>query len=76
MTTTDEVATPLRDAYGQLFLRFGCPAWGDPVAQVARIRRELADDERWISSEEFSRTLAVYRASVQGSWRVDIILSL
>jgi chromate transporter len=43
------------------FLRFGALAWGGPVAQIAMLRRELVDDERWISSDRFNRTLAVYQ---------------
>lgn len=41
------------------FLRFGSLAFGGPVAQIAMIRRELVDDERWISSAHFNRLLAV-----------------
>ena len=44
------------------FLRFGLLAWGGPVAQIAMLRHELVDRERWISSERFNRTLAVYQA--------------
>jgi len=43
------------------FLRFGLLAWGGPVAQIAMIRKELVDEERWISSERFNRALAVYQ---------------
>jgi chromate transporter len=43
------------------FLRFGMLAWGGPVAQIAMLRRELVEEERWISSERFNRTLAVYQ---------------
>jgi len=43
------------------FLRFGLLAWGGPVAQIAMIRRELVDEERWISSSRFNRVLAVYQ---------------
>ncbi|HKO32325.1 MAG TPA: chromate transporter, partial [Candidatus Limnocylindria bacterium] len=43
------------------FLRFGGLAWGGPIAQIAMLRRELVDDERWITSERFNRTLAVYQ---------------
>ena len=43
------------------FLRFGFLAWGGPVAQIAMIRHELVDDEKWISSERFNRVLAVYQ---------------
>jgi chromate transporter len=43
------------------FLRFGVLAWGGPVAQIAMLRHELVDEERWISSARFNRTLAVYQ---------------
>jgi chromate transporter len=43
------------------FLRFGFLAWGGPVAQIAMLRRELVDDERWVSSRRFNRTLALYQ---------------
>jgi chromate transporter len=41
------------------FLKFGFLAWGGPVAQIAMLRRELVNEERWISSERFNRLLAV-----------------
>ena len=41
------------------FLRFGALAWGGPVAQIAMIRRELVDQDRWMSSARFNRLLAV-----------------
>jgi chromate transporter len=41
------------------FLRFGLLAFGGPVAQIAMIRRELVEEERWLSSERFNRLLAV-----------------
>lgn len=41
------------------FLRFGVLAFGGPVAQIAMIRRELVDRERWIDSSRFNRLLAV-----------------
>jgi chromate transporter len=41
------------------FLRFGVLAFGGPVAQIAMVRRELVDEERWISSARFNRLLAV-----------------
>lgn len=43
------------------FLRFGCLAWGGPVAQIAMIRRELVDEERWMSPKQFNRLLAAYQ---------------
>lgn len=44
------------------FLKFGLLAWGGPVAQIAMIRAELVDDEKWIAPERFNRVLAVYQA--------------
>lgn len=32
------------------------------MPQIARIRHELVDEERWISSQRFNRVLAVYQA--------------
>lgn len=43
------------------FLRFGALAWGGPVAQIAMLRQELVDEERWVSSDHFNRVLAVYQ---------------
>jgi len=44
------------------FLKFGFLAWGGPFAQIAMIRQELVDEERWISPEKFNRVLSVYQA--------------
>lgn len=41
------------------FLRFGALAFGGPVAQIATIRRELVDEEKWIGSASFNKLLAV-----------------
>ena len=41
------------------FLRFGLMAFGGPVAQIAMIRRELVDEERWIGSVSFNKLLAI-----------------
>lgn len=43
------------------FLRFGLLAWGGPVAQIAMIKRELVEEEQWISPSRFNRLLAVYQ---------------
>ncbi|OGN45024.1 MAG: chromate transporter [Caulobacterales bacterium RIFCSPHIGHO2_01_FULL_70_19] len=44
------------------FLRFGALAFGGPVAQIAMIRRELVERDRWMSSGRFNRLLAVMQA--------------
>jgi chromate transporter len=52
-------------SYANLFLRFlkfGFLAWGGPVAQIAMIRQELVEEEKWITPERFNRVLAVYQA--------------
>ena len=43
------------------FLRFGALAWGGPAAQIAMIKRECVDEERWVSEDTFRKTLAVYQ---------------
>jgi chromate transporter len=43
------------------FLKFGALAWGGPAAQIAMIKRECVDEERWVSEETFRKTLAVYQ---------------
>ncbi|MCE3543681.1 chromate transporter, partial [Escherichia coli] len=56
-----EEARPPELSYPALFvrfLRFGVMAFGGPVAQIAMIRRELVDEERWIPSDRFNKLLA------------------
>lgn len=63
MSTSELVNIP-HESYLKLFLRFlrfGFLAWGGPVAQIAMIRHELVDEEKWISPERFNRVLAVYQ---------------
>jgi chromate transporter len=63
MTSAETTQIP-HESYLKLFLRFlrfGFLAWGGPVAQIAMIRHELVDEEKWISSERFNRVLAVYQ---------------
>ena len=43
------------------FLRFGFLAWGGPVAQIAMIRRELVEEQKWLDPARFNRLLAVYQ---------------
>jgi chromate transporter len=60
----EEAAGPPLLSYGQLFgrfLRFGLLAWGGPVAQIAMLRQELVEEERWVSRQHFNRVLAVYQ---------------
>ncbi len=55
---------PPREPYGRLFLRFltfGALAWGGPVAQIAMLKAELVERERWVSPARFNRALAVYQ---------------
>ena len=44
------------------FLKFGSLAWGGPFAQIAMIKKELVEEEKWITPEKFNRVLAVYQA--------------
>ncbi|HYO59508.1 chromate efflux transporter [Archangium sp.] len=59
----EQVAVP-REPLGRLFLRFlhfGLLAWGGPVAQIAMIRQDLVEKEKWVTREHFNRALAVYQ---------------
>lgn len=61
----EDPAQPPAMSHGTLFLRFlrfGATAFGGPVAQIAMIRRELVEEERWISGPRFNRLLAVMQA--------------
>lgn len=64
-TTCEEAegqGRPPELSYWALFLRFfgfGIMAFGGPVAQIAMIRRELVDEDKWIDSGSFNRLLAV-----------------
>lgn len=60
----DATAVVPRESLWRLFrrfLHFGLLAWGGPVAQIAMIRKELVDDEHWVTSDHFNRVLAVYQ---------------
>lgn len=62
--TEGKEPSPPSLSQGQIFirfLRFGLLAWGGPVAQIAMIRRELVDEEHWVSSGRFNRLLASIR---------------
>lgn len=64
MTDTLSGSNVPHEPYPKLFwrfLKFGLLAWGGPVAQIAMIRQELVDEEKWISNERFNRVLAVYQ---------------
>ena len=52
------------ESYGRLFLRFlrfGCMAWGGPVAQIDMIRQELVTEEKWVTPERFKKLLGMYQ---------------
>lgn len=55
-------ASPPAMSHAALFLRFlkfGFMAFGGPVAQIAMLRRELVEEERWMSGARFNRLLAI-----------------
>ena len=57
----DAADQPSLPALFARFLKFGFLAWGGPVAQIAMIKRELVEEEKWLSPERFNRLLAVYQ---------------
>jgi chromate transporter len=62
--TNSEISIPPQTYSAILlrFLKFGLLAWGGPFAQIAIIRQELVEEEKWITPERFNRVLAVYQA--------------
>jgi chromate transporter len=55
---------PAHESYPRLFLRFlrfGCLAWGGPVAQIDMIRQELVTEKKWVTPDHFKKLLAVYQ---------------
>src|SRR4051795_7332943 len=59
-----ENVEPGGDSPGSIFIRFlkfGLLAWGGPAAQIAMIKHECVDEERWISEASFKKLLAVYQ---------------
>jgi chromate transporter len=64
LNTNSDIAIPHQSHLGIFlrFLKFGLLAWGGPVAQIAMIRQELVDEEKWITPARFNRVLAVYQA--------------
>src|SRR5215208_5133735 len=53
-----------RDAPASIFVRFlkfGALAWGGPAAQIAMIKHECVDEQRWVSEQSFKKTLAVFQ---------------
>ncbi|WP_428150661.1 chromate efflux transporter [Brevundimonas sp.] len=58
----DVEARPPRLSLFELFVKFlgfGLLAFGGPAAQIAMLKRELVEGERWISPQRFNRLLAV-----------------
>src|SRR3954449_1695886 len=59
-----ENVEPGGDSPGSIFIRFlkfGLLAWGGPAAQIAMIKRECVDEEKWVSEASFKKLLAVYQ---------------
>lgn len=56
----DAPAPSLLGIFGR-FLRFGFLAWGGPVAQIAMLKHELVEEQRWLSATRFNRLLAVFQ---------------
>jgi chromate transporter len=63
-TSSEAAKGPPRESYWRLFLRFlrfGCLAWGGPVAQIDMVRQELVTEEKWVTPERFKKLLGMYQ---------------
>lgn len=56
-----EPSAPSLAAIFGRFLRFGFLAWGGPVAQIAMLKRESVEEQRWLPPTRFNRLLAVFQ---------------
>jgi hypothetical protein len=56
-------AEPLREVtlarLAGYFLRLGCSGFGGPIALVGYMQRDLVEDRRWFSEEEYRQGLAL-----------------
>src|SRR5215471_2692301 len=73
-----------------LFLKLGCIGFGGPAAHVAMMRREVVEQRRWVSDEQFldllgasniipgpsSTELAIYLGTQRAGWRGLILAGL
>ncbi len=62
-TASQDVRVP-HEPLSRLFMRFlhfGLLAWGGPIAQIAMLRRAFVEEERWVTSHQFNRILALYQ---------------
>lgn len=58
MSRTPPVVVPLRD-FVAYFLRLGAVGFGGPIALVGYMQRDLVEDRRWVSPEEYKEGLAL-----------------
>jgi hypothetical protein len=72
---TDTLSTNVpQESYPKLFwrfLEFGLLARGGPVAQIAMIRQELVNEEKWISNERFNRVIVALRQFITSRDRLE-----
>jgi chromate transporter len=51
-------AAPTLPELTRAFFRIGCLSFGGPAAQIALMHRELVDDRRWVSEQEYLQALS------------------
>lgn len=57
----EPTAAPTLSSIFTRFLRFGLLAWGGPIAQIAMVKRELVEEQQWVTPSRFNRLLAIYQ---------------
>ena len=58
MSRTPPVVVPLRD-FVAYFLRLGAVGFGGPIALVGYMQRDLVEDRRWVSPEDYKEGIAL-----------------
>jgi chromate transporter len=44
------------------FFKLGCLGFGGPLALIAQMQKELVQDKKWLTDEQFNRVFALIKA--------------
>lgn len=52
------IPAPVLAELARVFLRIGCLSFGGPAAQIAMMHKDLIDDRKWLTEQEYLRALS------------------